>query len=214
MFAGVLSGTGVILAICLGTVFQEFGLAAQVPHVLTYQGHVASGGTNFSGTGQFKFALVSGGTSAAAPASASASVFFGFVVQITITSGGAGYTTAPAVTITDNSGSGAVAVAQIANGQVVGITVTDAGSGYSASPTITIAPLYPGCVSHTSRNSLGRCRVARNRSRQDGGVSGCFSARRGGRPSGWGIVIQQSKAVGGRLDWFRVPSAWFVLPDA
>ena len=115
-------------------------MVAQVPHVMTYQGRVASGGTNFSGTGQFKFALVSGGTSAAAQANASATVFFGFVVQIAVTSGGAGYTAAPAVTITDSSGSGAFAIAQIANGQVTGITVTDAGSGYSASPSITIAP--------------------------------------------------------------------------
>ncbi len=149
-----------ILAVCLALVVQEFNALAQVPHVMTYQGRVASGGTNFSGTGQFKFALVSGGTSAAAQASASATVSFGFVVQIAITSGGAGYTAAPAVTITDSSGSGAVAVAQIANGQVVSITVTDAGSGYSASPTITIAPpamnlSYTTYWSHDGTSSAG-----------------------------------------------------------
>ena len=37
---------------------------AQVPQVINYQGRVAVSGTNFSGSGQFKFALVSG-TSAA-----------------------------------------------------------------------------------------------------------------------------------------------------
>ena len=133
---------------------------AQVPHIMTYQGRVASGGTNFSGTGQFKFALVSGGTSAAAQANASVTVFFGFVVQIAVTSGGAGYTAPPAVTITDSAGSGAFAIAQIANGQVTGITVTDAGSGYSASPSITIAPptvnlSYTTYWSHDGTSSAG-----------------------------------------------------------
>ena len=149
-----------ILALCLALVVQEFHALAQVPHVMTYQGRVASGGTNFSGTGQFKFALVSGGTSAAAQASGVATVSFGFVVQIAITSGGAGYMAAPAVTITDSAGSGAFAIAQIANGQVTGITVTDAGSGYSASPTITIAPpaanvSYTTYWSHDGTSSAG-----------------------------------------------------------
>ena len=149
-----------ILALCLALVVQEFHAVAQVPHIMTYQGRVASGGTNFSGTGQFKFALVSGGTSAAAQANASVTVFFGFVVQIAVTSGGAGYTAPPAVTITDSAGSGAFAIAQIANGQVTGITVTDAGSGYSASPSITIAPptvnlSYTTYWSHDGTSSAG-----------------------------------------------------------
>jgi hypothetical protein len=33
-------------------------LHAQVPHLVTYQGRVTSGGVAFNGTGQFKFALV------------------------------------------------------------------------------------------------------------------------------------------------------------
>src|SRR5215204_1893357 len=33
-------------------------LLAQVPHLITYQGRVNSGGQAFSGAGQFKFALV------------------------------------------------------------------------------------------------------------------------------------------------------------
>ena len=149
-----------ILAMCLALVVQEFHALAQVPHVMTYQGRVAAGGTNFSGTGQFKFALVSGGTSAAAQASGAATVSFGFVVQIAITSGGAGYTAAPTVTIADSSGSGASVVAQIANGQVTGITVTDAGSGYSASPTIIITPptmnlSYTTYWSHDGTSSAG-----------------------------------------------------------
>jgi hypothetical protein len=38
-------------------------LQAQVPQMLSYQGRVAVGGTNFDGTGQFKFALVNNGGS-------------------------------------------------------------------------------------------------------------------------------------------------------
>lgn len=33
---------------------------AQVPQLLNYQGRIAVSGTNFTGTGQFKFALVDG----------------------------------------------------------------------------------------------------------------------------------------------------------
>jgi hypothetical protein len=135
-------------------------LRAQVPQVLTYQGRVTSGGTNFSGDGQFKFALVGGRTTTAATASGSATVSFGFVVHIAVTSGGNGYTAAPVVSIADASGTGAAAVAQISNGQVVSITVTDAGSGYSASPTITIAPpavtlSYATYWSHDGTSSAG-----------------------------------------------------------
>jgi hypothetical protein len=37
----------------------------QVPQLLNYQGRIAVNGTNFTGTGQFKFALVDGGINAA-----------------------------------------------------------------------------------------------------------------------------------------------------
>jgi len=53
-----LSVTAVLVFVCV------FGSAAhaQVPQLINYQGRVAVSGTNFSGTGQFKFALVSGST--------------------------------------------------------------------------------------------------------------------------------------------------------
>jgi hypothetical protein len=38
--------------------FAQFVLFAQVPPILNYQGRVQAGGADFSGTGQFKFALV------------------------------------------------------------------------------------------------------------------------------------------------------------
>ena len=40
---------------CLGLTCS---LRAQVPQLISYQGRVAVNGTNFNGTGQFKFALV------------------------------------------------------------------------------------------------------------------------------------------------------------
>jgi len=41
-----------------GALIFPAALPAQVPHLLNYQGRVTSGGQNFSGTGQFKFALI------------------------------------------------------------------------------------------------------------------------------------------------------------
>jgi hypothetical protein len=112
---------------------------AQVPSILSYQGRVQVSGTNFSGTGQFKFALVSPGTNVNRRATAVATVTAGFVTGISVTDGGAGYTNTPAVTITDTTGSGASATATISGGAVTAITVNNAGSGYSSSPTVSIA---------------------------------------------------------------------------
>lgn len=40
--------------------FISLSLWAQVPQLISYQGRLGAGGTNFSGMGQFKFALVNG----------------------------------------------------------------------------------------------------------------------------------------------------------
>jgi len=48
----------------LGSLFAACAASAQVPSVINYQGRIAVGGTNFDGTGQFKFALVSSNGSA------------------------------------------------------------------------------------------------------------------------------------------------------
>lgn len=121
-------------------------LSAQVPSVISYQGRVQAGGTNFTGTGQFKFALVSPGTNVSRRATATATVTGVFVTSISVTDGGVGYITAPVVTITDATGSGATATAQVSGGAVTSITVQSAGNGYSASPTVTIALPPPSFV--------------------------------------------------------------------
>jgi hypothetical protein len=113
--------------------------AAQVPSVISYQGRLRVGGRDFSGTGQFKFALVSPGTNATRQATAMATVTSGFITSISVIDGGAGYTSAPAVTIMDATGSGATALAQVSGGAVTSISVKNAGSGYNA-PTVTVAP--------------------------------------------------------------------------
>ena len=138
-----------LLPAIIGCWLVARSVSADVPHLLNYQGRVAVGGTNFDGTGQFKFALVNGGSSTTAQATASANVVFGFLVNITVTAGGAGYSAPPAVTITDSTGSGASALAHIAGGQVTSITVLDAGSGYSTQPVVTIAP-PPGGLAYST----------------------------------------------------------------
>jgi hypothetical protein len=120
--------------------FVAVGYAlAEVPRTISYQGRVLVGVTNFTGSGQFKVALVSKGTNLNRQATATATVNSGFLTSITVTDGGAGYSTAPTVTITDSTGSGAMATAQVSGGAVTSITVHNAGSGYS-STTVTIAP--------------------------------------------------------------------------
>ena len=100
---------------------------AQVPNVISYQGRVQANGTNFAGTGRFKFAIVSPGTNTSHGATGAATVNNGFVVGITVTAPGAGYTVAPAVTITDSTGSGASATAHVSGGAVTSITMNKPG---------------------------------------------------------------------------------------
>ena len=122
---------------------------AQVPGTMSYQGRVQVSGNPFTGTGQFKFALVDVGSNTVRQATATASVTGGFLTAINVVNGGSGYATPPAVSIADSTGSGAVAVAQVAGGSVVSITVQNAGSGYSAGPVVNVAPPPPNLAFRT-----------------------------------------------------------------
>jgi len=104
----------------------------------TYQGRVTSHGTNFSGKGQFKFALVTV-TNIAATATATANVTAQFVTSVDVTFGGNGYTSPPSVSFSGGGGSGATAHAVVGGGVVTSVVVDNTGSGYSNSPTVTIA---------------------------------------------------------------------------
>lgn len=112
---------------------------------ITYQGRVTDSGTDFTGNGLFKFALVTS-TNTSHQAFAVATVTSGFVTSITPYFAGNGYTTAPTVTITGGGGSGATATASISGGIVTNITVYNAGSGYTNTPTVIIAPPPPNLV--------------------------------------------------------------------
>jgi hypothetical protein len=114
-------------------------LFAQVPGVITYQGRVQSDGTNFTGAGQFKFALVDAGANTNRLARSTATVSGGRVTAITVTDGGAGYVQTPRVTITGN-GAGATAEAAVSGGAVSAIRVLNPGSGYTTTPLVRIDP--------------------------------------------------------------------------
>jgi len=116
--------------------------------VLTYQGRVTANGANFTGTGRFKFALVTS-ANASQQATATANLTVNFVTSITVVNGGSGYTSAPTVTITGGGGSGATATASVSGGAVTGITVNNAGLGYTSPPSVTIAPPPPS-LSYTT----------------------------------------------------------------
>jgi hypothetical protein len=111
--------------------------------VFTYQGQVQAGGTNFTGTGQFQFALVTStnlSSQATATAVMGGTAPYEFVENLTLVTGGSGYVTTPAVTISGGGGSGATAQATMAGGVVTGVSIMSPGSGYSSTPTVTLAP--------------------------------------------------------------------------
>jgi Chaperone of endosialidase len=114
--------------------------------VFTYQGKVTDAGTNFTGFGQFEFALV---TSSNLNKEATATAIMGgsspheFVNGFTLITGGSGYSSAPTVTISGGGGSGALAQATLTGGSVSGISVINPGSGYTSTPTVIIASPSP-----------------------------------------------------------------------
>jgi hypothetical protein len=132
-----------LLVSVIGTAFSSLFFAAnpapaQGP-VFTYQGRVLDNGSNFTGNGQFKFALVTS-TNISSPATATAQLTGSFVTSCTVVLGGSGYTTPPAVTFSGGGGSGATATAAVSGGAVTAINVINAGSGYTNAPTVNIAP--------------------------------------------------------------------------
>jgi hypothetical protein len=125
---------------------MQFAVAQNT--VFTYQGQVTDNGTNFTGTGQFKFALVTS-TNYNHQATATAVDNSGYITSYNLVSGGSGYIAAPAVTVSGGGGSGAAAHSTISGGAVTGIVVDSPGSGYATTPTVTIAPPPPN-ISYTT----------------------------------------------------------------
>jgi hypothetical protein len=135
-----------LLLVTLALFAASTGLA-QNPS-FSYQGRVSANGTNFTGTGQFQFTLVTS-SNLSRTATATASLTGQFVTSYNVTGGGAGYLAAPLVTISGGGGSGATASASISGGAVTGISAGSAGSGYTSAPSVTIAP-PPANVSYTT----------------------------------------------------------------
>lgn len=107
----------------------------------SYQGHILDNGTNFTGAGQFEFALVTNtNIQAAATANMGGIASNEFVSSCTVLNGGNGYLTAPSVTFSGGSSPAATASAILSGGSVVGITVLTPGSGYSSPPVVNIDP--------------------------------------------------------------------------
>jgi hypothetical protein len=131
------------------TLSFQFNSAHAQGTAFTYQGRITDNGTNFNGTGLFKFALV---TSTNISSQAVATANMGntspneYVASFNLVGGGNGYATAPIVTITGGGGSGAAATATVSGGVVTAINLISPGAGYSSTPTVTIAPAPPDIV--------------------------------------------------------------------
>jgi hypothetical protein len=109
--------------------------------LLNYQGRVAVGGQNFSGTGYFKFALVDGGSNQNVTATGTVEMKGSGVSGVTITNSGSGYLDKPEVKL-QGTGSGASFTATVTDGSVTAISVDEPGGGYSEipPPVLQIAP--------------------------------------------------------------------------
>lgn len=133
--------TGVMAMLAMLNMLVPVADAANV--TFTYQGRVRSGGVDFNGAGQFKFALVtSTNTSRQALATANMGGIAPnqFVSSVTVNNSGNGYTTSVPVTFVGGGGSGATATANVSGGAVISVTVLTPGSGYSSAPVATVAP--------------------------------------------------------------------------
>ncbi len=130
----------IIFTASLFAVISTLNILAQTT-LVTYQGCVQDGGTNFTGTGFFQFALVTSSNANQTATATATNPINGFITAINVTSGGNGYVSAPTVTIFGGGGSNATATATISNGVVTAINVNPGGngSGYSSAPAVTLS---------------------------------------------------------------------------
>lgn len=117
-----------------------WGAAAAVPSIISYSGRLSVSNALYTGTGQFKFALVNNGSNTTHQAAGVATVTSGFVTSIAVIDGGSGYTSAPAVAISGGGGSGATTTATVSGGAVSSFKITSPGCGYTSVPSVLIDP--------------------------------------------------------------------------
>jgi hypothetical protein len=137
-----------VAALLLCALSVQLSTCSAQDTLIAYQGRVLDNGTNFTGLGQFKFAIVTS-TNTSRTAVATANITGGFVTSYNVTFGGGGYTSPPAVTVVGGGGSGATATANVSGGAITSIVASNAGSGYTNPPTVVIAPPPPN-VSYTT----------------------------------------------------------------
>lgn len=119
-------------------------VCAQVPQQINYQGRVSVQGVNFTGTGNFKFALL-GALVNTSTTSTATPVINGLgdgqgprILSITVTNAGSGYVDPPTVTINHPTASGATAHAVLDGAGAVSEIIVDnngVGQGYGFSNT-------------------------------------------------------------------------------
>jgi hypothetical protein len=138
----------------LAALLAATALQAALPDAVPYQGRIAANGTNYTGSGQFKFAIYQHATGAFIPASASVTTSGGYITIVTIVSGGSGYSaTGVTVSFTGGGGNGATATATVANGVITAVSVTNPGSGYTSTPTVVLTD--PAAPAQLWNNAAG-----------------------------------------------------------
>ena len=144
---------GALALLALLTLNLQPSTAFAQDTAFTYQGRVTDNGTNFSGSGQFEFALVTSTnnnhTAAATANLTSDGSGHYYVSSYSLVSGGSGYLVTPNVTVSGGGGSGATATAVISGGVVTQINPNSDGSGYNSPPTVTIDP-PPANITYTT----------------------------------------------------------------
>ncbi len=129
----------------------ELSTAMAQDTVFTYQGRVTDNGTNFTGIGQFEFALVTSSNAASAAVITANAPSGGFITTYNLVYAGSGYTgSTVTLAISGGGGSGAAAHGNVSGGQITSVTVDNPGNGsYTSAPTVTVPP-PPANISYTT----------------------------------------------------------------
>ncbi|HEY1719132.1 MAG TPA: hypothetical protein VGH42_12670 [Verrucomicrobiae bacterium] len=131
----------ILAAAILSTFNSQLSTARAQGTAFTYQGRVTDNGTNFTGIGQFKFALVTGTNfSSQATATATVDTVNEEVTAITVVNGGSGNTTAPTLTFIGTIASFPTYYVTLTNGTVASITVTSGGAGVIDITSVIVTP--------------------------------------------------------------------------
>ncbi|MGP8240134.1 MAG: hypothetical protein ACLQVW_32625 [Limisphaerales bacterium] len=144
--------TGLCMALVLSASSRQ---AAAQGAAFTYQGRITDNGTNFTGVGQFEFALVTPANTSSGARGFVDSIYEGTIGHVSVVQGGSGYITAPAVTLDYiglglDHGSNAVLTAVVTGGVVTAINVTAGGANYPDYVGLYWATVAPPPANYTN----------------------------------------------------------------